>query len=114
MVNKILQKKIFKDSLFESTSTICKLHNSNKIEIVAKRSDGKPVEFDLTNKCDLTTREGVKMFRKTLQKLTDKESSENPDAFESVEVGFPIPFLKVKKIDEFHSVLLFYFMIIFM
>lgn len=59
-------------------------------------SDGRREELDLTNKCDLTTREGVKILRNNLQKLTDKESSGNFNAFQSVEVGFPIPFLKVK------------------
>lgn len=55
----------------------------------------EPVENDLTDKCDLSTVEGLKKFRQALNSVTNM-SSEESDGIQSVDVGFPIPFLKVK------------------
>lgn len=55
----------------------------------------EPVENDLTHKCDLSTVEGLKKFRQALNSVTNM-SSEESDGIQSVDVGFPIPFLKVK------------------
>lgn len=53
-------------------------------------------ETDFTDKCNLETKEGVKMLRDFLKDLTDLTSSKKSVAYKSVEVGFPIPLLEVK------------------
>lgn len=56
---------------------------------------GQREETDMTDKCNLETKEGVKMLRNFLKDLTDLTSSEKSVTFNSVEVEFPIPFLGV-------------------
>lgn len=93
----ILQKNIFIGHTMESTSTICKIRNLDRVRIITKRKDEQieEPEIDLTDRCDLTSERGVELLRTHLEKLTDKTSSENSVEFECVHVGFPIPFLKV-------------------
>lgn len=93
----ILQKNIFIGHTMESTSTICKIRNLDRVRIITKRKDEQieEPEIDLTDRCDLTSERGVELLRTHLEKLTDKTSSEGSGEFEFVDVGFPIPFLKV-------------------
>lgn len=91
----ILQKNIFIGHTMESTSTICKIRNLDRVRIIAKSKDGQIDETDLTERCDLTSECGVELLRTALTDLTDKTLSEKSVDFEFVDVGFPIPFLKV-------------------
>lgn len=90
LINKILEKRIFKGRNNESTSTICKIRNSAKTRILTESMTGQIDETDLTEKDDVE-----KALRDSLKKLTDMTSSEECIHFRSVDIGFPIPFLKV-------------------
>lgn len=94
LINKLLGKQLFKGRNNESTSTICKLRNSDKIRVKTTNMKGEKEETDLTDKCNLETKEGVKMLRDFLKDLTDLTSSEKSATFKSVEVEFTIPLLK--------------------
>lgn len=96
LINMILQKNIFIGHTIESTSTICKIRNLDRVRIITKRKDGQidEPELDLTERCDLTSERGVKLLRTHLTELTDRTLSERSVDFEFVDVGFPIPFLK--------------------
>lgn len=93
LINKLFEKQLFRGRNNESTSTICKLRNSERIRVITTDMIGKREETDLTDKCNLETKEGVKMLRNFLKDLTDLTSSEKSVTFNSVEVEFPIPFL---------------------
>lgn len=97
LINKILQKKIFIGHTIESTSTICKIRNLDRVRIITKCKDGQidEPEIDLTERCDLTSECGVELLRTHLTELTDRTLSDRSFDFEFVDVGFPIPFLKV-------------------
>lgn len=97
LINMILQKNIFIGHTIESTSTICKIRNLDRVRIITKRKDGQidEPELDLTERCDLTSERGVELLRTHLTELTDRTLSERSVDFEFVDVGFPIPFLKV-------------------
>lgn len=90
LINKILEKRIFKGRNNESTSTICKIRNSAKTRILTESMTGQIDETDLTEKDDVE-----KALRDSLKKLTDMTSSKECIHFRSVDIGFPIPFLKV-------------------
>lgn len=95
MVNKILGKYIFIDNTLESTSTICKIRNLETVEIIAKSKDGTIHKHDISQKCDMSSESGEENLRTVLSKLTDMTVSKGSIDFEYVDVGFPIPFLKV-------------------
>lgn len=95
LINKILEKNIFEDQNDESTSTICKIRNSEAVKIIAKSKDGKIDEIDLSEVCDLNSDSGVEILQTALADLTDMTKSEGSVNFEYVDVGMPIPFLKV-------------------
>lgn len=69
---------------------------------------GQKEETDLTDKCNLETKEGVKMLRDFLKDLTDITSSEKSVTFISVEVEFPIPLLEVNNAFSINLHSLFY------
>lgn len=94
LINKLLGKKLFKGRNNESTSTICKLRNSDKIRVKTTDMEGEKKETDWTDKCNLETKEGVKMLRDFLKGLTDLTSSKKSATFKSVEVEFTIPLLE--------------------
>lgn len=94
LINKLLGKQLFKGRNNESTSTICKLRDSERIKVITTDMKGQKEETDLTDKCNLETKEGVKMLRDFLKDLTDITSSEKSVTFISVEVEFPIPLLE--------------------
>lgn len=95
LINKLFEKQLFRGRNNESTSTICKLRNSKRIRVITTDMRGQREETDMTDKCNLETKEGVKMLRNFLKDLTDLTSSEKSVTFNSVEVEFPIPFLGV-------------------
>lgn len=93
LINKILEKRIFKGRILESSSTICKIRNSERIKIVTECDTGEIEETDLTNKCELGSEKGVKVLRDSLKKVTDMTLSMKSIHHRSVDIGFPIPFL---------------------
>lgn len=95
-MNKILEKKIFKSRHLESTSTICKVRNSDRTKVIVVNEDSERTEKDLTGECDTTTKEGEKKLKQILKEYTDVTHSKDSAANKSVEITFPIPFLKVK------------------
>ena len=95
LINKILEKKIFKGRHLESTSTICKIRNSERVQITTEKADGRTEVEDLTDKCNPETSEGEKLLRTTLTKFVDMNSSKESTSYRSVEVEFPITILKV-------------------
>lgn len=96
MINKILEKRIFKGRILESSSTICKIRNSERIKIVTECDTGEIEETDLTNKCELGSEKGVKVLRDSLKKVTDMTLSMKSIHHRSLDIGFPIPFVMVR------------------
>lgn len=90
--------RIFKGRNLETTSTIVKLRNSNRVEITTESDTGAIKETDLTNECDLTSKDGVKVLRDYLKNMTDMTASQRSAQIRSVEIGLPIPLLKVTQI----------------
>ena len=89
LINKILGKPIFIPKIMESTLTICKIRNLEGLKIVVESKAGIKNEQDLTDKCNLETMEGLVELRETLADLTENKH------YRSVDIGFPIPMLKV-------------------
>lgn len=90
--------RIFKGRNLETTSTIVKLRNSNRVEITTESDTGAIKETDLTNECDLTSKDGVKVLRDYLKNMTDRTASQRSAQIRSVQIGLPIPLLKVTQI----------------
>lgn len=90
LINKILGMKIFKARNKESTSTICKIRNLARTRIITENMTGKIEETVFREPYDTE-----KALRDSLKKLTEKKSSKESIEFRSVDIGFPIPFLKV-------------------
>lgn len=105
LVNKILEKRVFVCENHESTSTICKIRNSDRIKVITETNAGKNEE-DLTDKCDLSTEAGVAKLREYLERSTKIQPLQTDmyyeyqsgahEEYQSVDVGLPIPFLPVK------------------
>lgn len=95
LINKILGKEIFEARLQESTATICKIRNCDRIKIITERSS-KTEEKDFTDECDVETKEGVELIRNYLKDRTDLEvmPKDEKNDIQCVDIGFPIPFLK--------------------
>lgn len=94
LINKILGKIIFIGTTSESTSTICKIRNLERVRIITENLKGEIDETDLTATCDIQSQSGEKLLRTTLTDLTDMTSSGNFKEVKYVDVGFPIPFLQ--------------------
>lgn len=88
---------LFKGRNQESTSTVCKLRNSERTRIITTTMTGETETTDFTDKCDLETKEGVKMLRDFLKERTDMKSSTKSVANRSVDIELPFPFLEVRK-----------------
>lgn len=99
LINKILQKQILKCRNNESTGTICKIRNSERVRIITESLTGQIEETDMTNRCDLATSKGVKVLRNYIKEFTDNTLSKDTNNFRSVDIGFPIPFLMVKQFN---------------
>nr|XP_022288226.1 uncharacterized protein LOC111100543 isoform X2 [Crassostrea virginica] len=94
LINKILEKRIFKGRNSESTSTVCKIRNSESVKITVEHLSGQMEVIDLTDKCDSNTAEGLRILRGKLRDLTDMTLSQESKQYRSVDIGLPIPFLK--------------------
>lgn len=97
MINKILEIKLFKGKLFESTSTICKIRNSDQIKIITTKKTGEINERIFLNKLNLSNKEDVRVLRnylKTRTDLTHMPQDLNAD-FQTVDILLPVRFLKV-------------------
>ena len=66
------------------------------MQIVLKHVSGETEVRDFTDRCDPESSEGEKILRDSLKELTDVISSKKSKQYRSVEIGFPIPFLKVR------------------
>lgn len=97
LINKILNRRIFKGRNLETTSTIIKLRDSERIRIITENDAGKIKEKDFSDKCDLARKDGVKVLRDYLKDMTDMTASQRSTQIRSVDIGLPIPFLKVTK-----------------
>ena len=95
LINKILGKNIFKARNHESTATICKIRNSDKVRIIVEHISAETDVVDLTETCNPETEEGEKNLKDELKKLTDMTSTQRSKYFKSVDIGFPIPLLEV-------------------
>lgn len=99
LINKILGIKLFKGKLVESTSTICKIRNSDQIKIITKKKTGDTEEKHLSNIHNLSDKKGVCELRRYLKERTDLTHM-SPDIkvdFETVDILLPVPFLKVNR-----------------
>lgn len=47
----------------ETTSTIIKLRDSDRVKVITENNTGKIVETDFTEKCDLASKDGEKVLR---------------------------------------------------
>lgn len=92
LINAILGSRVFKCGKRESTSTVFKIRNSETVQIIVENVSGTKDVIDLTDECDASTKEGQKLLRSTLKDLTTLEESKH---FRSIDIGLPIPFLKV-------------------
>lgn len=64
LINKLFGNQLFRGRRnYEPTSTICKLCNSKSIRVITTDMRGQREETDLTDKCNLETKKGVKMLR---------------------------------------------------
>lgn len=63
MINRILNRRLFKGRNLETTSTIIKLRNSERVKIITESDTGKIEESDFTDKCDLASKDGEKVLR---------------------------------------------------
>lgn len=80
----------------ETTSTIIKLRDSDRVKVITENNTGKIVETDFTEKCDLASKDGENVLRDFLKGMTDMTSSAMSVQIRSVDIGLPIPFLKVR------------------
>lgn len=94
LINKILGKRIFIGNNLESTCTICKIRDSERIKIITESYENKTETIDLTDECKIENEDGVTLLRDRLANLTDKTASNKSMQLRSVDVGFSIPFLK--------------------
>ena len=94
LINKILEKRLFRGRNLESTSTVCKIRNSESVRIIIENVSGKKEVIHLSE-CDVNTDEGLKKLRNVLKDLTDMTLSKESKQYRSVDIGFPIPLLKV-------------------
>ena len=93
LINKILGKQIFRGQIQESTATVCKIRNFDKVKVVVENASGKS-SVALTMD-DLNSAEARKKLKDTLEKLTDMTVCQESKQHKSVDIGLPIPFLKV-------------------
>lgn len=95
LINKMVGKNIFIARHGESTATICKIRNSDRIKIIVESENGDITEKDLTEQCNLDTEEGQQKLREEITKCTDLTKSKDSARHQSVDIGLPISFLKV-------------------
>lgn len=96
LINKIMGIKLFKGRLAESTSTVCKIRNSDQIRIIATKNTGEILETNFPNKCNLQQKKDIRELRRVLKECTDHKYTSSDIGFQTVDIGLPVPFLKVK------------------
>lgn len=94
LINKLLNRRLFKGRNLESTSTIIKLRKG-RIKIITESDAGKIAETDFTDKCDLASKDGVKLLIDYLKEMTDMTASQRSAQIRSVDISLPIPFIQV-------------------
>ena len=95
LINKILKKNVFQGRTNESTSTICKLRNSEKITIKVEHNNDVVKEIDIPEDICMETPEGIENLRELLMRYTDLTTCTESKEYQCVDIGLPIPFLKV-------------------
>lgn len=86
---------IFGCTTHESTSTICKLRNIEKITIKVEKENDEVETVDVPEDLDITTSAGIENLKELLMWYTDLTTSAESKDYLCVDIGFPIPFLKV-------------------
>lgn len=88
---------MFKGRLLESTSTICKIRNSGQIKIITTKVTGEIKEKNFSDTCNLLNKECVREIRRYLKERTDLTQMQLDITadFQTVDIGLPVPFLKV-------------------
>lgn len=94
LINKILGKRIFKGQTAESTSSVCKIRNSEKVRIFSENKNGDIKEVEVPFDCDTESKTGIDSLMNVLMELTNKTKSKESINYKYIDVGFPIPFLK--------------------
>lgn len=90
LVNKILNKEILTTLVCSrNDSVICKIRNCDRIRIVTENEMGDVIEMDLTDRCEIGTKEGTLMLKKSLKEFMRRDNTR------LVDVGFPTSVLKV-------------------
>lgn len=90
LVNKILDKNILtSQGCCRSNSVICKIRNCDRIRIITESETGKVEEMDLTDRCDIGTKEGTLMLKESIRGCMRRDNTR------LVDVGFPTSVLKV-------------------
>lgn len=90
LVNKILDKNILtSQGCYRSNSVICKIRNCDRIRIITESETGKVEEMDLTDRCDIGTKEGTLMLKESIRGCMRRDNTR------LVDVGFPTSVLKV-------------------
>eukprot|EP00105_Crassostrea_gigas_P032554 XP_011455599.1 PREDICTED: uncharacterized protein LOC105348040 [Crassostrea gigas] len=93
LINKILGIKLFQGKVLESTSTICKIRNSNQIRVFTTDNTGHTVLKYFSNKGRLQYKEGIQELREYLKKRTSVSPDDSVD-IQIVDIRLPAPFLK--------------------
>lgn len=83
LINQILGKIIFIGTTSESTSTICKIRNLERVRIITENMKGEIEEIDLTGTCDIHSQSGEEYLRTVLTQLTDMTSSEENEGLQT-------------------------------
>lgn len=94
-MNNILDRRIFSTRCpdFGNNTTIVKIRNYDRIRIITESDEmGEVIEMDNTDRCDLGTKEGTLMLRKSLNEVMKRDNIRHVDV---VDVGFPTSVLKV-------------------
>lgn len=88
----MLNKKLIEDRILGTTSTFVKLRNSDRVRTNTESDTGNIKEKDFTEKCDLESKDGVKVLRDYLKNMSHMTASRKTSQIRSVDIGFQIPF----------------------
>lgn len=100
LINEILNEKPTEDRMLETTLTFVKLRNSDRVRITTESDTGNIKEKDFTEKCDLESKDGVKVLRDYLKNMSYMTASRKTSQIRSVVIGFPNPFLKITSLTS--------------
>lgn len=96
----MLNEKLIEDRILKTTSTFVKLRNSDRIRITTESDTGNIKETDFTEKCDLESKDGAKVLRDYLKNMSYMTASRKTSQIQSVDIGFPNPFLKITSLTS--------------